>query len=808
MTPNEGAPQELPQEPPHGSPPGPQQDAQQDRPQDPPQDPVSADAERAELLALCRRHGIGADYHDIWGRQRLVPDHGLRALLRAMGVEASDRGQVRAALRAAEAADAARAVHDPLPPVAFFWDDATERELAVAPAARAGTLTWRLTEEGGAVHQGQAADLRIVIPQALPLGYHRLDLRMAGTPGAAAADSAAAADTATGAGGNTSGNTSGDAAGDAAHDTAGGAAAQDAQGRVSSALVIIAPRRAYLPPLLEQGHRVWGPSVQLYTLRSARNWGIGDFTDLATVVRLSGAHGAALVGLNPLHALYPGNPEHASPYAPSSRRFLDVLYLDVEAIAEFAECAAARAAVLAPPFQDRLQALRQRDLVDYAGVAAAKLPVLEMLYACFRSRHLAPADDARAAAFRAFQAAGGAALRQHATFEALQEHFQRADAAVWGWPAWPYAYRDPAAPAVLQFVADHAERIEFYEYLQWQAEEQLAAAGRAALEARLGVGLYQDLAVSIDRGGAESWSAQDLFAQGASAGCPPDDFNLHGQDWGLLPALPERLRARAYAPFIATLRANMRHAGALRIDHVMGLARLFWVPRGDQPDAGAYVAYPFDHLLGILNLESRRNRCMVIGEDLGTVPEEVRQAMDRSGVLSYRVLYFSHRHDGEFFAPGDFPRDALVTATTHDLATLAGFWEGRDLELRKSLQLFPSDAVQVQQVEERKRDASRLLEALRREGLLPDDIEAEPRWPVPMNARLAAAVQEYLGRAPCRVLSVQLEDIFGCRDQVNLPGTVDQYANWRRKLPVPLELWEQDDRFAELARRLAPVRRH
>jgi (1->4)-alpha-D-glucan 1-alpha-D-glucosylmutase len=736
--------------------------------QDPQAAPAQREADHSELLRLCQRHGIGAEYHDIWGRHRVVPEHGLRALLRAMGIEAGDAAQVQASLRAAQRDDANPGARSALPPVLLFWEDAGERRVEIAPAARGPTLLWRLAEEGGALHEGPVGDGNIALPERLPLGYHRLELTAA----------------------------------------AAAPAAEGGRRLVAAALVVVAPRRSYLPPLLEEGRRVWGPSVQLYTLRSARNWGIGDFTDLAAVVRLCGAHGAALVGLNPLHALYPGNPEHASPYAPSSRRFLDVLYLDVEAILDFADCVPARAQVLSAHFQDRLQELRQRELVDYAGVAAAKMPVLELLYAWFRRQHLARPEAPRSAAFRAFQSAGGAPLRLHATFEALQEHFQRADPAVWGWPAWPFEFRDPAAPAVAQFALEQLERIEFYEYLQWQAEEQLAAAGAAALEARLGVGLYQDLAVSIDRGGAESWSAQDLYAQGASAGCPPDDFNLRGQDWGLLPLLPERLRARAYAPFIATLRASMRHAGALRIDHVMGLARLFWVPRGDQPDAGAYVSYPFEHLLGILNLESRRNLCMVIGEDLGTVPDEVRHAMDRSGMLSYRVLYFSHRHDGEFLAPQDFPRDALVTATTHDLATLAGFWEGRDLEVRRSLQLFPSDAVQVQQFEERKRDAVRLLAALRREGLLPDDIEAEPRWPVPMNARLAAAVQEYLGRTPCRVLCVQLEDIFGCRDQVNLPGTVDQYANWRRKLPVPLEQWEEDHRFAELARRLAPLRRN
>jgi (1->4)-alpha-D-glucan 1-alpha-D-glucosylmutase len=719
--------------------------------------------DHAALLDLCQRHGIAPDYYDIWGRQRIVPAHGLRALLRAMDVEAGDRNQVNASLAAENANEAALALRSPLPPVAVFWQDAGPWHLPLQAANREGTLLWELVEEGGAYHHGTVEDFHVGLPPRLPLGYHRLHLRLELTTGE--------------------------------------------QRLLSSTLIVLAPRRCYLPPRLKEGLRVWGPAVQLYALRSARNWGIGDFTDLSAVVRLCGQHGAALVGLNPLHALYPHNPTHASPYSPSSRRFLDVLYIDVEAVEEFAGCEAARAHVLDPQFQGRLQALRAADLVDYAGVAAAKFAVLELLYAHFRQALSADASAPRAKEFRAFQQAGGLALRQHALFEAMQEHFHDLDANVWGWPQWTWAYRDPNSAEVAAFLREHAHRVEYFEYLQWQAELQLAAVGRASLESQLAVGIYQDLAVSVDRGGAESWAAQDLYAQGASAGCPPDDFNLRGQDWGLLPLLPDRLRARAYAPFIAVLRANMRHAGALRIDHVMGLARLFWVPRGDLPDAGSYVAYPFEHLLAILTLESERNRCMVIGEDLGTVPDEVRHAMDRTGMLSYRVLIFSRRHDGEFFAPQDFPVEALVTSTTHDLATLAGYWESRDIETRQSLDLYPSEAVRLQQVEERKRDCGRLLAALRRESLLPPELGPDPQWPIPLTQSLAMAVQQYLGRSPARVLMVQLEDVFSARDQVNLPGTVDQYANWRRKLPVPIEEWENDGRFAELARRLAADRR-
>jgi len=719
--------------------------------------------ERAALLQLCERYGIAPDYYDIWGRRRVVPDHGLRALLRAMDVEAGDRAQIEASLLARDTAPASRA---PLPAVAVFWQDAAPWILVLQAAARDADLHWELSEEGGARHQGVVEDFRVVLPGTLPIGYHRLDLRI-------------------------------------------GAPADGGEQRlVSSTLVLVAPRRCYLPPQIEQGGRVWGPAVQLYALRSARNWGIGDFTDLAALVRLFGAHGAALVGLNPLHALFPHNPEHASPYAPSSRRFLDVLYIDVEAVEEFTSCPEARARVLEPAFQARLQQLRASELVDYTGVAAAKMPILELLYAQFQRGHPEVSNVPRLRDFRAFQAAGGLALRQHATYEALQEHFYARDAQAWGWPQWPYPYRDPNAPEVLAFAQEHLARVEFFEYLQWLAEQQLAEAGGASMQAHLGVGLYQDLAVSVDRGGADSWAAQDLYAQSASAGCPPDDFNLHGQDWGLLPLLPERLRARAFAPFIAVLRANMRHAGALRIDHVMGLSRLFWVPRGDLPEAGAYVAYPFEQLLAIVTLESQRNGCMVIGEDLGTVSDEVRQAMERCGMLSYRVLYFSRGHGGAYLAPRDFPRDALITATTHDLATLVGFWEGRDIVVRQSLGLFPSEAVHQQQLEQRKHDCAHLIEALRRESLLPPGVGPDWVWPLPMTPALATAIQEYLARSPARVLVVQLEDVFGSRDQVNLPGTVDQYANWRRKLPVALEQFESDGRVAELARRLAADRRN
>ena len=488
---------------------------------------------------------------------------------------------------------------------------------------------------------------------------------------------------------------------------------------------------------MADGGRVFGPTAQLYTLRSRRNWGIGDFTDLRIVLEQWGQRGAALVGLNPLHALFPHAPERTSPYSPSSRLFHNVLYLDPELIEEFHESAEAQQLAASPEFVARLKALRTADLVDYPGVAAAKMQMLELLYATFRAAHL-EAGSVRVHEWHEFRVREGEQLRRHALFEALQEHFHRADPSVWGWPLWPPPYRDPEAQAVAQFCRDNLARVEFYEWLQWQCDRQLQGVGSRAYELGLGVGLYGDLAVSIDRGGAEAWANQDLYALAAGVGAPPDDYSPAGQNWGLPPPIPERLRTTGYAPFIATLRASMRHAGALRVDHVMGQMRLYWIPEGMPNAQGAYVHYPLHDLLGILALESQRNQCMVIGEDLGTVPDEMRQAMYDYGVLSYRLLYFERRHDGDFKAPGEYPAAALVAASTHDLPTLAGFWAGRDLQVRLELGLYPNPEAHQQQVLERAQGRARLLLALQREGLLPASASLDPAASPEMTRGLAA----------------------------------------------------------------------
>ncbi|RPI45667.1 MAG: malto-oligosyltrehalose synthase, partial [Betaproteobacteria bacterium] len=724
------------------------------------------------LIELARANDIILEYHDIWGNLHQANEPTLRSILSAMGVAAEDDAAVQASLQSGEAARW-RSV---LPPAVVLRGEATPwvLHLNLPAALDHSQLEWTIHEESGQVHAGRIEPREL--PQiesavvagrefgkrsmrlelALAHGYHRIAIR-------------------------------------------------DDDRVLVESILCVTPKRCYWPHALQGEGRVWGVAAQLYAVRSERNWGIGDFSDLATLVQQWGHRGAGVVGVNPLHALYPHNPAHASPYSPSSRLFKNWIYIDVEACADFHECEHARALVRSAAFQTRLRALREVELVDYDGVASAKRQVLEALYAHFREHHLA-SNGEHARAFREFQCAGALALRRHALFEALQEHLSRASGHVWGWPAWPEELRDPASPAVEAFCNEHLDRVEYFEYLQWQADLQYGAAARRSFELGLGVGIYEDLAVSIDRGGAEAWANQAIYALGASVGAPPDEFNLNGQDWGLPPLIPQRLRETAYGPFIATLRANMHHSGALRIDHVMGLMRLFWVPTGAKAREGVYVRYPFEDMLGLVALESERNRCLVIGEDLGTVPDEVRHALAEAGVLSYRLLYFERQPGGEFRPPRDYPVQAIVAASTHDLPTLVGWWEGRDLALRSQLGLFPSDAVRESQIVNRAQDRARLLLALEHQGALPNGMLADSVSVPAMTPSLSCAIHAYLAASPSKVMVVQLEDLAGAGDQPNLPGTTDQYPNWRRKLPLELERLPDDERFTRLTQALSHVR--
>ena len=521
------------------------------------------------------------------------------------------------------------------------------------------------------------------------------------------------------------------------------------------------------PEFLAKGARVWGFMVQLYGVRSERNWGIGDFSDLRALVELAASLGAGVVGVNPLHAA------HVSPYSPSSRHALSTVYLDIESVPEFAHCDEAQRLTKSRAFLSRLLTLRKAELVDYDGVRAAKHELLELLYACFRR------DRARRRRLAEWLAKSPKELRDYALYEALREELGAG-----GWQSWPRQYQKPSSPAVRRFAKAKEERVHFHAYLQWNARQQLDLVQRRAQELGMPIGLYFDLALGADRGGAEVWSDRESYATDASIGAPPDEFNPRGQDWGLPPYSPRALRAAGYRPFVELLRANMPQGGALRLDHVMALARLYWIPSGNKPDKGGYVHYALEDLLGILARESRRNRCMVIGEDLGTVTPELRQALNEAGILSYRPLLFEKDPQGEFSPPPAYPREALTCLSTHDLPTWRGYWEAHDLKLRQELGLtvdFEKERAQREQEKER------LKRALEREGV----------------GTSVAGAHTFLARTPSKVLMVQPEDVFERVEQANLPGTVDQHPNWRRKLPVALERWKSDARVQKLADTMA-----
>ena len=550
--------------------------------------------------------------------------------------------------------------------------------------------------------------------------------------------------------------------------------------------VIVAPATCWSPAPLREGERWWGLSVQLYALRSERNWGIGDFTDLRTLVDLAAEQGAAFIGLSPLHALFAHQPEAASPYSPCSRLALNALLVDVTDVPEFAVCEPAQALVHSAEFQRRLHELRAAFDVAYSDVAAAKQAVLRLLWAHFNAADTVEAL-ARRKAFTRFMAQHAGTIGRHAAWEAIQHTLHTADASVWGWPAWPAELQRHDSAAVQAFEREHADEVHYRYWLQWLAHEQLAQAQRHA-RSLMPLGLYCDLAVGANEGGSEAWTLRDLYARGAHVGAPPDPLNRMGQDWGLPPVNPLALAAAGFQPFIELLGCVMRHAGALRMDHVMALMRLFW----NTPEGGTYVNYPHEVLLAIVAVESHRHRCMVIGEDLGNVPPAMREAMAQRTVLSYRPLWFERGADGGFRTPDDWLRQAISVVSTHDLPTLAGFWSGADIETQQTLKFIPEADDHVRLLQERERDRAALLTALDREHLLPEGMSVEAASEqsanAPIDAALVVAVHAYLARTACWLAAVQLEDVLGQVWQMNVPGTTEtQHPNWRRRAAVSLE---------------------
>jgi 4-alpha-glucanotransferase len=707
-----------------------------------------------DMLAL--RVGIEDRFRDAKGELRETSLETKRALLSAMKFQANSEEDAFAALAALDEQQWLRS----LPPVRVAYASKGTVELDAVVPVGTSRITWRLELEGGENLSGTAEcddttlrdkreirgrllqRHRVRLSGPIPYGYHLLRCEL--------------------------------------------------DDFVCS--LIVTPGQCWLPEAAAQRERLWGIAVQLYLLRSATNWGIGDFTDLRKLVELVDQLGGDVVGLNPLHSMFLDNPEHASPYSPESRLLLNVLNIDVEAVPELAESPETQQLIASEAFQVRLSECRQAPLVDYAGVAELKLQALKLLFECCRTN----TASNRWLEFQAFRNSAGQAFEQSCVFEALRQHFASITGALADWHSWPVDYQHPSSSAVTRFAEEHSGAVTLYAWLQWLADQQLGAAAAAANPMQ--VGLYRDLAVGTDSGGAATWSNPDAVVSFAHAGAPPDIHNPAGQDWGLPPFHPRILYETGYRNFIDLVRANMRHAGGLRVDHVMALQHLYWVPAGRSPREGAYVQYPLDDLIGIIALESHRNRCLVVGEDLGTVPEGFRERMMEAGVLSYRVLFLEQdTATGSFLPPDSYPRLAVAVAGSHDLPTTRGWWEGTDITIKERLHLFPDPKGADEARDQRARDRRELVQALRSEGLLPSEGSVHIE-------QLTDAVHAYLARTNALITVAQIDDITAETDPVNVPATSHEHPNWRRRLSLTIEQLATHPRMRRLTRVLEECR--
>ncbi len=666
------------------------------------------------LHGLARAAGVALDWRDVEGHEHEVPKATIESLLEALGFPANNLSQARESLARLREREDGRA----LPSSAVYREGET---IWLRTPRRAGGLSLQFLlkmEEGEERYISLGAGdlenmewrgvdgrpregLRARLP-VLPLGRHIISLD-----------------------------------------------------GVDCGLTV-APRRCFSP---SPRSREFGLAAQLYSVRREGDQGVGDFTTLSQLARLSAQHGAAMLALNPLHALFGENRERASPYYPSDRMFLDPLYLDVSRLAD--------GPVRETP---HFAALREASLVDYPGVHALKQKAFGESFAAFDDFESRMPNAVRAREFAEFVKLGGEALFRFACFETIIEESQGV-----GWRQWPQPLRDGETAALRSFANKHARRIRHHKYLQWLCDRQFSQAAQEARGAGLSLGFCRDLAVGAAPDGCESWRNAKQLLDGFSIGAPPDPFSREGQVWGLPPANPLLWKEGGCAAFAELVRANMRHAGALRIDHAMGLARLFVIPEGARALEGAYLAYPLEDLLGQLALESDRARCLVVGEDLGTLPWGFSERLADSEVQSYRVLWFE-REGSDFKSPAHYAQKAMACVSTHDLPTLRGWWEGRDIEEKARLGLLNEEAA-LAEMSARQADRRRLLDALAREGLL-----NETREDAPFSAEFAAAAHAYAARTPSLLAMAQLDDLAGEAIAVNLPGTDRERPNWRRKL--------------------------
>jgi len=711
-----------------------------------------------DLEEAAHAWGIETSYWDVWGQQHQAAPAIQMAILGALGVDARSRASLLQAMEERKQ----RPWRSPFPRNLLFNHSLPPAEIAVSlPGSQADShavLAIRFEEGSSMTMPIEFAQLpvteesvidgqRFVRKQVpftwvLPMGYHEIALELAGQT-------------------------------------------------LPPARLIVHPGRTYQPEWLESG-RTAGLAVSLYGLRSRRNWGCGDTTDLQALIDwVAEQSGASFIGLNPLHDIPNRYPYNISPYLPNSTFFRNPIYLDIEKMEDFASCRRAAALLESPSIQREIAALRNTPLVEYERVYRLKLRFLKPLFETFLS-------EWRAKTPRTVELAGyiereGELLHRFAVHAVLDQAMHRRCRDVWNWPGWPAEYQDPESAATQAFARKHWRTVLFHKYVQWQLDRQFAAAQEHAVERGLRIGLYHDLALATDRFGADLWAHRDFFISGCRVGAPPDDFSPKGQDWAFPPPSIERHEQDGYRLFAESIRRNSRHGGALRIDHVMRFFRLYWIPDGEEATEGTYVRDHFEALLAVLALESVRQKVLVVGEDLGTVPDYIREVLYRFGILSYRLLYFE-QNQGWFRSPQEYPRNALVSATTHDLPTLAGFWLGRDIELRHDSGLLPDEATYRSLREQRDSQKQRLLDKLAELQLLPDWFPRNAAEVPELTGELHNAIVGFLATTPSQLMLLNQEDLLKETEQQNLPGTTYQYPNWRRKMKCTVEeLWTSPD---------------
>ena len=688
--------------------------------------------QQTPLTAAAEAWGIEQAFYDIWGKLHKTTPEANQAILHSLGVE-----DVEKALEDKLWAEWSRPLSEtivlgPQSPLSislpesragqniellFVWEDSQEKHHSLELSAL--PVSDEITLRGQKFVRKQ-----LPLPDNCPLGYHKLTF-----------DS-------------------------------------------TEVRLILCPSRCFLPEKLRAG----GIGVSLYAIRSGRNWGCGDFTDLKALLDwLADEVGASFLALNPLHSLANRVPYNTSPYLPNSIFFYNLLYLDVEQVAEYAAGTGGGDSLHA-----EIERLRQSEFVEYEGVATLKLSVLKTLFETFVDQHWEP-NTPRAQSFRAFIEREAEPLRLFSTHAALDEHLHQQNPEAWNFTAWPEEFRRPDSPAVAEFSQQNWRSVLLYQYIQWQLDEQLKEAQAYAKARGLGIGLYHDLALAIDKFGADAWAHPSFYIAGCRVGSPPDDFAPEGQDWGFPPPNAQQHFQNGYRLFAESIRKNAQHGGALRIDHVMRFFHLFWVPDGMTAAHGTYVKDRAQDLMHILALESVRSQFVVVGEDLGTVPDELRQMLQQFGVLSYRLLYFEKDKSGRFKWPSEYPEQALVSTTTHDLPTLAGFWSCRDIQARREAGVIGSDEDFQKAIDDRLKDKQLLLGQLIEAGFLPQDYPADARQLPELTGELHNAVIGFLASTPAHLFLLTIEDLMKTKDQQNLPGTTAEYPNWRRKLDFTIE---------------------